>query len=642
MNAVIKHKNRKMKFAMIATYPELSKMLAEFCGQENIEFQDIYAYFNEAADMAKALGKSVDVIFTRGSTGKYVEQAACVPVIEIPISPFDLTSTVAKLPDETKEFAFFNYEKILYGIRDIEEIFSKKIYEYTFSNRSDIISGVKDMKKRGIKTLIGGNVAAEIAEAMNLIGIEVINGKENVYRAFREAIKLVKAQRIEAEKAFTLETAFNAIKEGLIVTDAYGKISMCNTTARSLLHIDSDHVVGSGIKTVLKWEEGLESEKDRGGDGYLKKIGNITINIQHLPIKFEKEKIGYVSTFEDVTKIQKLEERIRKKLNEKGFKAKWTFRDIVTESPRMMALKNDAALYAQMKSTILIEGESGTGKEMFAQSIHNASACSDGPFVAVNCAAIPENLLESELFGYDTGAFTGAQKDGKRGLFEIAHNGTMFLDEIGEVSQSLQARLLRVLQEREIMHVGGNKIIPVDVRIICATNKPLEEKIKTGEFREDLYYRINVFNVKVPPLRHRKEDLQKLSYNLMNRMGFFPKEADKRLMEEKAFPVFRGYNWPGNIRELQNMLERITLFMKNGNEDRLEQMLDELYITGQVRSKNVLSLSYKNGESLNTIVSNVEREIIGSVLKECGGNQYEAAKQLDISRTTLWRKYSKN
>lgn len=640
MKTVIKHRNRKMKFAMIATYPELSKMLAEFCGRENIEFQNIYAYFNEAADVAKALGKSVDVIFTRGSTGKYVEQAACVPVIEIPISPFDLTSTVAKLPDETKEFAFFNYEKIVYGISDIEEIFSKKIYEYTFSNRSDIISGVKDMQKKGIKTLIGGNVAAEIAEAMNLTGIEVINGKENVYRAFREAIKLVKAQRIEAEKAFTLETAFNAIKEGLIVTDAEGKVSMCNTTAGSLLHVNSGDVVGSNIQNVLDFGE--KRPQEIMGGSYLKKIENVTINVQHLPIKFEKEKIGYVSTFEDITKIQKLEERIRKKLNEKGFKAKWTFEDIVTESKSMMDLKNDAALYAQMNSTILIEGESGTGKEMFAQSIHNASSCADGPFVAVNCAAIPENLLESELFGYDAGAFTGAQKDGKRGLFEIAHNGTMFLDEIGEIPQSLQARLLRVLQEREIMHVGGDKIIPVDVRIICATNKPLEKKIETGEFREDLYYRINVFNVKIPPLRHRKEDLQDLSYNLLNRMNFSPKEADKKLLKEKVFPAFEKYNWPGNIRELQNMLERIALFMKNGNEDRLEQMLEKLRLTSQMKSKNVLSLSYKNGESLNNIVSDVEREIIGRVLKECGGNQHEAAKQLAISRTTLWRKYSKN
>jgi transcriptional regulator with PAS, ATPase and Fis domain len=263
---------------------------------------------------------------------------------------------------------------------------------------------------------------------------------------------------------------------------------------------------------------------------HFKKINDQTINVCHFPVYLESKFIGVASTFQDVTHIQNLENQIRKTLYTRGFVSKHQFEDIITKDPHMAELKRVAAIYAKASSAILIQGESGTGKELFAQSIHSASACKGGPFVAINCGAIPETLLESELFGHETGAFTGAKKMGKPGLFELAHNGTLFLVDIAEMPLKLQARLLRVIQERELIRIGGDRVIPVNVRIISATNKKLADKVKSGDFREDLYYRLAVFDITLPPLRERKCDIPALFGDLLASMCSNP-ERTARICE---------------------------------------------------------------------------------------------------------------
>jgi propionate catabolism operon transcriptional regulator len=279
-----------------------------------------------------------------------------------------------------------------------------------------------------------------------------------------------------------------------------------------------------------------------------------------------------------------------------------------------LTARNKAAHYAKSKAAILILGESGTGKELFAQAIHNESSRTNQPFVAVNCAALPENLLESELFGYDEGAFTGARKGGKPGLFELAHRGTIFLDEIGEMPLQIQSRLLRVLEEREVMRLGGDRLLPVDIRIVAATNRNIWEMVKNGHFREDLYYRLCVLELYLPQLIARKTDIPLLLNKFLSSypIGFL---ADD-LAALCDHPFFRVYPWPGNVRELKNFAERASVLYRPGCS------IDDL----------VASLTPRN-----QLLSSEQDQLL-ETLAEADGNKADAAKRLGISRTTLWRK----
>jgi transcriptional regulator with PAS, ATPase and Fis domain len=367
----------------------------------------------------------------------------------------------------------------------------------------------------------------------------------------------------------------------------------------------------------------------------LQELPGGTIATNRIPIFLDNKRIGVVSTFENVTKIQQMEQQIRKQIHAKGFVAKYRFNDILTANPHMIELKELAVLYATIDSSVLIEGESGTGKELFAQSIHNASKRSAGPFVAVNCAAIPESLLESELFGYEGGAFTGARREGKQGLFEQAHNGTIFLDEIGEIPKSLQARLLRVLQEKEIMRVGGDKIIPIDVRIISATNRNLEKKIEQGEFRHDLYYRLNVFNLKIPPLRNRKEDIALLAMFFLRK---FNVDVDQNSVAPQLNPLLHACDWPGNIRELSNAMERLSLLAgRPDNNLGWAEMLKKV-LPSPVCDDASITVCIDVSRGLRPAISQVEKAVVTAMLDRFGQDQEIVSKKLGIGRTTLWRK----
>ena len=292
---------------------------------------------------------------------------------------------------------------------------------------------------------------------------------------------------------------------------------------------------------------------------------------------------------------------------------------------------NWAREYAQVDSTVLLHGRTGTGKELFAQAIHNASPRRCESFVAINCAALPENLLESELFGYVEGAFTGARKGGKAGVFEIAHGGTLFLDEVGEMAPSLQARLLRVLEEGEVMRLGDNSILPVNVRLVAATHRDLKEMVEKASFREDLFYRLNVLSLVVPELAERRNDILLIARHFLDEFSRKMKRSMGRLSGE-AEQVLLEYPWPGNIRELRNAMER--LVMLTGGREISED--DTARALGQDQRQTVIIPERE--ERLRGEVELAEIRLIQKALKECGGNKTETARRLGISRTTLWRK----
>ncbi len=311
--------------------------------------------------------------------------------------------------------------------------------------------------------------------------------------------------------------------------------------------------------------------------------------------------------------------------------AKYSLDDIIGNTEEIIKCKEKVKKVAKFNSNVLILGESGVGKELFAHAVHNESQNRDMPFISVNCSAIPENLLESELFGYEEGSFTGAKKGGNMGKFELANRGTIFLDEIGEMPYHMQAKLLRVLQEKEVERIGGKNPIKLNVRVICATNRSLEEMVKKGEFREDLYYRLNVLTIEVPPLRKRKDDIplfiDKFISEFHRESGLF------RHTPENVMEVLKNYSWHGNIRELKNVIEKMCV-----NSDDVNISINDLppYIINN-SIKNKFEEKQKQG-GLNNIIESVEKEVILNTLKECGYNKSEAAKKLNIPRVTLYRK----
>lgn len=351
-----------------------------------------------------------------------------------------------------------------------------------------------------------------------------------------------------------LKSIIGLSKNGMILISNEGNIKVCNESIKNILDIKDD-IIGLNIddindKEVVKVLK-LKSPKDevvKFKDKY------ITVN-KHIINSFGKE-IGRYFCIHEITYIKKLEQNLSKMIRGKGQVARYTFDDIKTNSNNMENTKNLAKKIAKSDYTVLITGESGTGKELLAQSIHNESNRCNQPFIAINCAAMPENLLESELFGYEEGAFTGALRGGKKGLFEQAHNGTIFLDEIGDMPIYLQTKLLKVLQENQVMRVGGESVIDIDVRVIAATNRDLLNMIKEEKFRADLYYRINVLPIHIPPLRERKEDINMMLKHFI--------EKDIKINEDVT-DIINTYNWPGNIRELRNVAMYINT-MAMGNE----------------------------------------------------------------------------
>lgn len=346
-------------------------------------------------------------------------------------------------------------------------------------------------------------------------------------------------------------------------------------------------------------------------------------------------------------KKREAEEHQRRIIIEKGLVAHFSFGDLVGST--LQATITKAKQFSKSDGTILIRGESGTGKELFAQSIHNESLRNHGPFVAVNCAALPDNLLESELFGYEEGAFTGAKKGGKSGLFVLASGGTMFLDEIGKMSRDLQARLLRVIQTREVRKIGGERIIPLNVRLIAASNEDLYAAVAQGNFREDLYYRLNVLNLHLLPLRERKADISVLVDNYMDR---YERSYGVRPI---IHPVFESalieYDWPGNVRELENILERYAVLIGSAAPPCLEELFSyfpELWARASLEknlnqvSVNELKLtSLDDNLPLSVIpgtLENMEMQLIATLLHRYNGNRTLLAEKLSISRTTLWKK----
>lgn len=430
-----------------------------------------------------------------------------------------------------------------------------------------------------------------------------------------------------------ITTVLESAHEGIFAIDRRGYIKRCNSMAESLLSTTKEDIVGSHISKFMLGTPALSVlrsgiEYTENEEVYITDRGKLHFIVTAKPLMKNGQISGAVLSFRDIEEAKKLVYNINNRA------LKYTFDDIIGNSEAIRMAKNQALLTARGNSTVLITGESGTGKEMFAKAIHYASPRSKKPFVTVNCGAIPENLLESELFGYEKGAFTGASEKGKIGKFELANGGTIFLDEIGDMPLHLQVKILHVLQNMRFERVGGNKTIIVDVRVIAATNRDLEEMIREGTFREDLYYRLSVIPMWIPPLRSRKDDIKTLMYFFLNKYNSF---MNKNIsgFSENVEKIYEEYDWPGNVRELENAVE-YAINMAFGDQIGLNA------VPARLTRNDIGGIAIRDSElPLAEQVKIFEREIIARKLKKYGSNgtgKDLVAKELGLSRATLYRK----
>lgn len=463
---------------------------------------------------------------------------------------------------------------------------------------------------------------------------------------FQDITELEKAiEELDSVKRYKdiLETVVENDYDCIVVVDSEGIITMFNKAYQEFIGVSREKAIGKHVTQVIEnTRMHLVAKTGLPEMGEIQKIAGHDMICNRVPIKKDGKVWGAIGKvmFKDVKDYKEFVDKISRLQIELDYYKdivnriqgpRFSFDNIIGRSPEMLEIKAMAMRVAQSNSTVLIRGESGTGKELFANSIHYASLRKNGPFVKVNCSAIPENLLESELFGYDEGAFTGAKKGGKIGKFELAHKGTILLDEIGDMPLNMQIKILRVIQEKEIERVGATSTISVDVRVIAATNRNLEELINEGKFRLDLYYRLNVVELKIPSLRQHKSDLEELLYyhlgKISSKMGYPTPSID-----QEALGHIMNYDWPGNVREMENVLERCLNFIDNN-------VIKATNLPYHMR--NLKQGKESNAHELRDHLEETERLAIINVLKMSGGNKVKAAKMLGISRASIYQKIDK-
>jgi PAS domain S-box-containing protein len=452
-------------------------------------------------------------------------------------------------------------------------------------------------------------------------------------------------ERFYLRKRFEmLELIFDSIYNGVIVIDPDGYVTHFNTPYGRFLGVDPKEQIGKHCTQVIEnTRMHIVAKTGKEEINQSHSIRGQNMVVQRIPIKKDGNVIAVFGQvmFKDVRDVGKLAKKLlllesKVELYEQELislrATRYTFDSIAGTSETIKSLKKEALKAAATNLPVLITGESGTGKELFAQAIHNASPRRLNPFVRINCAAIPRELMESELFGYDRGAFTGATYKGKPGKFELAHRGTLFLDEIGDLPLEMQPKLLRVLEEKEVERVGGTSLIRVDFRLIAASNQNLEAMMTDGRFRKDLFYRLNVISLNIKPLRERPDDIIPLSHHILRQLA-----VDYSLptieIDSKAQEILTKYDWPGNCRELCNVLERSVSSLE-GNVIRPGDLPFQLY-AGRAHSKTLNSLPLKD------IHGNAEKEAILSALANTRNNKAEAARLLGIHRTLLYKKLKK-
>jgi propionate catabolism operon transcriptional regulator len=599
--------------------------------------------FQDALDAAHALvhqGEEVDVFISAGANGAYLRKHASVPVVTIQPTGFDMLQALAKARRLSRRVAIVTFGDVVPELEQFKDLYGLEIEQRAYETVEEAEACVRELAAKGVEVVVGPTIVTEISERLGLRSV-FLYSQNAVREAIGRAIEIARVARAEEAKRERIDAILRHLEEGVVAVDRDERIQSVNPAMERILRLPADGLVGQPLSRVAPGL-GLARVLDTGAAELeaIQRLGSRMLVTNRIPIREQGVQTGAVLTCQDASAIERVDRHLRTHQRPRRFVARHRLADAVGASAALRRARALAERYGRTEATVLVTGESGTGKEIFAQGIHAASARRDRPFVAVNCAALPETLLESELFGYEEGAFTGARRGGKPGLFETAHTGTLFLDEIGDMPLALQTRLLRVLQQREVLRLGAQDATPVDVRVIAATNRDLPARVAQGVFREDLYYRLNILKLHLPPLRERPEDVAPVAVHLLDgalaRHGA-PGRTGAPERRERALavlaPRLRAYPWPGNVRELENVMERVAVLLADPGAAEVDER-DLAAIVPELFERRPRG----DPDSLRSARRADEREHVLRVLAECDGNQSRAARKLGIGRTTLWRK----
>lgn len=629
---------RHPKICLISPTEDLARRAKKLVARRGMDVRVEVAELEAAVSLARRLLAEDDYLFiSRRGTRDLLRKSLKIQVVSIPGEASDYIPAIQQLRGEQGLIAFFSFEEdISNELRTICYLLHLKMKHYCFSDSLSCQAAVQQAVADGAAWGLGGVVSERFAKHCDLAYLRVESSDASILHALDTAQQLYITQQENARQQEQLQIQLERYQnildythDAIIAIDEKGRISTTNQIAEQMLQPAQPPFVGRPVEEVLPNTHMTNVLHTGEAEiGQMMNIHGTLVSTNRVPIRVGGQVKGVVATFQDIKTLQTAERNIRIKLHEKGLVAKYRFSDILGRSPAIRDAKRLSENFADAQFTVMLYGETGTGKEMFAQSIHNASPRRDGPFVAINCTALNRNLLESELFGYADSSFTGARRGGKAGLFETAHGGTVFLDEIGELPLEFQAPLLRVLQEKEVRRVGDDTVIPVDIRIIGATNRNLLQLVEEGKFRRDLYYRLNVLSVLVPPLRERGDDYLEIARCIYERV--LPQHTEE---EETVFlrvlDRCRSYAWPGNVRELTNLVERVSLLLHRGSRE--EEVVQLLNVQWQ-ETPPAAPLVPGSAPAL------LDREAVQEALRRNGGNLSRTAKTLGVSRSTLYRR----
>ena len=605
---------------------------------------------DEIISTAKQLELKCDIIISREDTIDYLEKELEIPIIGRSIALSDILTCIKTCSFKGRKRAgLILYNNKNFDLQEWPDILGIEVNKYFYGSTKKISQAVLEAKHDHVDIVIGSVIACHCAEKLN-VDFELLAIKKDIIIAsIRKALDVLRAINKERKITVEFQSLLNFAYEGVVLLNNQYVVTYVNNKICQIFKKSKDVLLKEEFFRILPQLQFLEDKfPNLSNNNSIQSVIRINevdyvFNITYTSL--DSINIFAIITVSESARIQEMEWEIRKQLSKEIVSPEFSFSDILGESVTLKNAKIEARVYARTNSRILIFGETGTGKELFAQSIHKSSQKASGSFIAINCSALPKDLLESELFGYEKGAFTGAKSTGKVGLFELAHNGTVFLDEVNSIPLELQIKLLRVIQEKKITRLGGINEIPIDIRIIAATNENLEEAVVKGYFREDLYYRLNVLLIEIPPLRDRLGDIPLLFSHFVN---IFSHELHINIdiPEQAILETLENYEWPGNVRELQNFAERFSVFctIKENPTKVLEELLIKYYGTKRLDSiekyKHIFS-SEMSDMSLTEVKNNSELKLLLETGKKVHWNRTKMSELLGVSKTTLWRKMKK-
>jgi transcriptional regulator with PAS, ATPase and Fis domain len=626
---------------LIAPYPEMAELAMEICKDFEkpigIEVGDLQEGLKKAFLL---LEKGVEVIISRGGTARLLKQELMIPVVEIQVSAFDILRALKKVSNKSQKIGIIGFGNVVLGSDQLADLLNLDLRVFPVQNEQEVPQKIEEARKEKVEIIIGDKIVVSQAKKMGYPSILIESGKEALLQSFHEAYRILEVVRSESEKSQQylntlnqLKAVLDSVDDQIVLLDREDRIQSCNPAALNFLKMRENQVKGKPL--MLYPVEPLKEMKREWTPqrNHLALIQGKHLLLDYLPVGTSEERIGALIIGRSISKLQQAERKVRNELYLKGHVARYTFSDILTGDENFQKVIQRAKSFSQSSSTVLIQGETGTGKEMFAQGIHHERFGLERPFVAINCATLPEPLLESELFGYAPGAFTGARKEGKKGLFELAHGGTLLLDEISELPLNLQSRLLRVIEEKEVQPIGDDRVIPVEVRIIATTNKDLSREVEEKRFRGDLFYRLNVLYLNLPALRERGRDPFILFKNFILKIN--PKCSKRVFFNKEIETLLCEHSWPGNVRELKNLVERLSHLTDHFTKD-FDNLPD--WIREELKRSEPKIEKEPQQEVLSLKLKELEKEWIKKITESSHLKKTDLAKSLGISRTTLWKK----